>query len=127
MTERVADFISTYIDDIDREDWNALFTGMFEEAVLKDYQCTEVIEALKEIGIDLEYERGEYLYNFILSKYGYAGGIDLSAVVFGPERKFPFSNTLGMTLRQFMNTLRAHGEKISYRGKNHNVIWEFKK
>ena len=127
MTERVADFISTYIDDIDREDWEALFTGMFEEAVLKDYQCTEVIEALKEIGIDLEYERGEYLYNFILSKYGYAGGIDLSAVVFSDPKKYPFSNTLGMTLRQFMNTLRAHGEKISYRGKNHNVVWEFKK
>lgn len=127
MTERVADFISVYIDAIDKEDWNALFNGMFEEAVLRDYQCTEVIDALKEIGVDLEYERGEYLYNFILKKYGYAGGINLSSVVFGPERKFPFSNTLGMTLRQFMNVLRAHGEKISYKGENKNVIWEFKK
>lgn len=127
MTERVADFISVYIDIIDREDWEALFNGMFEEAVLKDYECTEVIEVLKEIDVDLEYERGEYLYNFILNRYGYASGIDLSSVVFGDQRKFPFSNTLGMTLRQFMNVLRAHREKISYRGKNKNVIWEFKK
>ena len=122
MSNEVSLFRTEYINLIDAEDWEELLESTINPMYLNNDQVNELLQCLAEIDIDLDDFRKELLYNKILAYSTGAAGVNLSTAVFA--NKFPYLNTFGITLREFMSVLRAHKQKIHYE-KNGQVIWDF--